>query len=145
MIFCLRLKMHTDRASAFHMWLLTAGRRIGVVPTSMTNDSEDMDRVNPDFQIYSFVCQAEAALKPEQLIALFTECRRVRAAVLGIVYQESTEHDDDADSQTGWHSLVRSVEERPPQPVVIRRRRVTPFPGHLRLIWGGLDDDSVEE
>lgn len=69
-IFYLHLKMHTDRAAAFHLWLIKARRQTGIVPTSVISDSDDMDLRNPDFQVYGFVCQARAALKPKQLVAL---------------------------------------------------------------------------
>lgn len=136
MIFCLRLKMHTDRASTFHMWLLKAGRQIGVVPTSMTNDSQDMDWAEPDLQVYSFVCQAEAALKPRQMMTLFAECERVGAVVLGIVYQEATVPEEgDGEGDEEWSKLVRTVRRTPKSPAVVHRLRVGPFPEYLQLVW----------
>lgn len=143
MIFCLRLKMRTDRAAAFHMWLLKGGRQIGIAPTSMTNDSDDVDLRNPDFQVYRYVCQAEAMLKPKQLVTLFAECQRIGAVVLGLVYQETDaqEEEEDSGSEQSWSQLVRKAERTPDPPVAVRRPRVTHLPVRLRMLQGGLGDD----
>lgn len=141
MTFCLRLKIYSDRANAFHLWLIMSGKRIGITSTGMINDSADVDLKNPDFQIYSFVCQAAAELKSEQLVTLFTECERIGALVLGIVYRETTLSDDD-DDETGWNKLLNAVRRTTDPPIVVHRlRRDIPFRTQLRVIPGGLCDD----
>jgi len=104
----------------------------------MTNESGDVDVRNPEFQVYSYVCQAEAALMPKQLVVLFTECQRVGAAVMGIEYREMESTDD---GETDWNKLVHTAKKSPDSPVVVRRPRATPFPVHLQMIRGGRDDD----
>jgi hypothetical protein len=111
MIFCLRLRMRTDYAAPFHLWLVKAGRQIGIAPTSMTSESKTLDLGNPKFQIYSYVGQADSTLHPEQLMTLFTECRRFDAEVLGIVYQETESIDPEGDE--AWKELPSSVAGTP--------------------------------
>lgn len=146
MMFCLRLKMQADRVSVFHRWLLRAGSQIGIVPTSMESDSDDQDCEDSAGQIYGFVCQAEAALRPEQLGALFAECERIEAIVLGILYLETGPEDDCSDEcgqDPGWCQLLRAVERLPDsEPPTSRRSAIGP--PALALIVRGADDDPEE-
>jgi hypothetical protein len=141
MVFFLHLKMNADQASSFHPWLLKAGRSIGLAPTGMTSDSDDGDSGHPEIQTYSFVCQAAAALKPEQLIRLFTECQRINAVVLGIVYQESPEEedDDDCDGMADWRELQDSA------PRIVSNNTGRTAGPRLQLINGGRSDDPDEQ
>lgn len=121
--------MHTDRAAAFHVWMIKARRRTGITPTSVISDSDDMDLRNPDFQVYGFVCQAKAALKPKQLVALFEECQRIDAVVLEIVYQETEHKDDDAEGDDDWRELVCSVPRLPGTHATFRQ-----LPSYIRVV-----------
>lgn len=148
MMFCLRLKMRADRAANFHLWLFKAGRQIGITPTGMANDSDDVrPGDNQNFQVYSFTFQAGAALTPKQLVTLFTECERIGAVILGIEYREQSYDDnegEEAGNDASWTALSSPAKGTGDAPIVIRRKRVAVLPPRLTVLEGGRDDSKEE-